>query len=161
MASHLLRPLVRQISGGHAKRMLLHPVRTSSSITTILTGKSYPPVGHYSQAFRANGHVWVSGQIAADPDGNLVNGSMTEQAHQICKNTSEILQAAGSGLAQTVKATVFVTDFSKLPEFNLVYNTYFPHKPLRSAVEVSRLPLDVEVMMEVVALVEDKGEANF
>ncbi|KAL3454093.1 Endoribonuclease L-PSP/chorismate mutase-like protein [Aspergillus insuetus] len=132
----------------------------SSSITKILTKKSYPPVGHYSQAFRANGHVWVSGQIAADVDGNLIRGSMTEQAHQICKNTSEILQAAGSSLEQTVKATVFVTDFSKLPEFNTVYNTYFPHKPPRSAMEVSRLPLDVEVMMEVVVLAEEGAKAK-
>ncbi|KAL2830431.1 Endoribonuclease L-PSP/chorismate mutase-like protein [Aspergillus pseudoustus] len=132
----------------------------SSSITTILTKKSYPPIGHYSQAFRANGHIWVSGQIAADADGNLLKRSMSEQAHQICKNTSKILQAAGSSLEKTVKVTVFATDFSKLPEFNSVYNTYFPQKPPRSAAEVSRLPLDVEVMMEVVALVDPGDEAK-
>jgi enamine deaminase RidA (YjgF/YER057c/UK114 family) len=85
---------------------------------------------------------------------------MAEQAHQICKNTSEILRAAGSSLEETVRVTVFVTDFSKLPEFNGVYNTYFPHKPPRSAVEVSRLPLGVEVMMEVVALAEEGAKAG-
>ncbi|KAL2860149.1 Endoribonuclease L-PSP/chorismate mutase-like protein [Aspergillus pseudodeflectus] len=81
-----------------------------------MTEKSYPPVGHYPQAFRAKGHAWISGQIAADADGNLINRSMTEQAHQICKNTGEILQAAGSSLEQTVKVNVLVTEFSKLTE---------------------------------------------
>ncbi|KAK9417730.1 putative L-PSP endoribonuclease family protein-like protein [Seiridium unicorne] len=63
-------------------------------------------IGHYSQAFAANGQVWVAGQVAADSEGSLVKGSVTEQAHQICKNTSEILKAANSSLEKVVKVTV-------------------------------------------------------
>ncbi|KAJ5718838.1 L-PSP endoribonuclease family protein-like protein [Penicillium malachiteum] len=113
-----------------------------SSITTIHTTDSYAP----------NGQVWIAGQIAADVDGNLIKGSMTEQAHQICKNIDEILKAAGSDLKRTVKVTVFVTDFDQLPEFNAVYNTYFPHKPPRTSVEVSRLPLDVTAEVDIIAV---------
>ncbi|KAK6075961.1 2-iminobutanoate/2-iminopropanoate deaminase [Seiridium cupressi] len=77
-----------------------------STIQTIFTEKSYAPIGHYSQAFAANGQVWVAGQVAADSEGNLVKGSVAEQAHQICKNTSEILKAANSSLEKVVKVTV-------------------------------------------------------
>lgn len=65
-----------------------------------------------SQAFSANGQVWIAGQVAADIDGNLIKGSMTEQAHQICKNIGEILSAAGSNLEKTVKVTVRLVIFS-------------------------------------------------
>ncbi|KAM0814707.1 putative L-PSP endoribonuclease family protein-like protein [Seiridium cardinale] len=124
-----------------------------STIQTIFTDKSYAPIGHYSQAFAANGQVWVAGQVAADSEGNLVKGSVTEQAHQICKNTNEILKAANSSLEKVVKVTVYVTDFSILPEFNKVYNEYFPQKPPRTSMEVSKLPLDVQVELDVIAVI--------
>ncbi|KAK6219056.1 hypothetical protein LQW54_002558 [Pestalotiopsis sp. IQ-011] len=122
-----------------------------STIRTILTDKGYAPIGHY--AFAANGQVWVAGQVAADHEGNLIKGSVTEQAHQICKNISEILKEAHSSLEKVVKVTVYVSDFSILPEFNSVYNDYFPQKPPRTSMEVSRLPLDVQIEVDVNAVI--------
>ncbi|KAH8674259.1 endoribonuclease L-PSP [Xylariales sp. PMI_506] len=125
----------------------------ASSISTIFTEKSYAPIGHYSQAFSANGQIWVAGQIAADLTGKLINGPMADQAHQICKNIQAILEAGGSSKEKVVKVVVYVTDMSKLPEFNEVYNTYFPHKPPRTSMEVSKLPVGAAVEVDVIAII--------
>ncbi|KAI1441976.1 endoribonuclease L-PSP [Annulohypoxylon stygium] len=127
--------------------------RMQSTIQTIFTEKSYAPIGHYSQAFAANGQVWLAGQVAADKEGILIKGSVTEQTHQICKNMNEILKAANSSLEKVVKVTVYVSDFSILPEFNDVYNQYFPQKPPRTSMEVSKLPLGALIEVDVVAVI--------
>ncbi|KZF21336.1 L-PSP endoribonuclease family protein-like protein [Xylona heveae TC161] len=127
----------------------------NSTVATISTKKSYAPLGHYSQAFKSNGHIWLAGQIAADINGQLIEGSVADQARQICKNTEEILKEAGSSLDKAVKITacsVYTSDFSALPEFNEVYNSYFPQKPPRTSVEVSKLPLGVKFEMDVIAV---------
>ncbi|KAH7378098.1 Endoribonuclease L-PSP/chorismate mutase-like protein [Cadophora sp. MPI-SDFR-AT-0126] len=124
----------------------------SSTITPIFTQDGVPPIGPYSQAVKAQGLVWVSGQMAANNKGELIVGSVAEKAHQICKNTKTVLEAAGSCLDKVVKVTIFFTDLNDFVEFNTVYAEYFPHKPARSSLEAKRLPAGVTVEMELVAL---------
>ncbi|KAG4418354.1 hypothetical protein IFR04_008496 [Cadophora malorum] len=124
----------------------------SSAITPIFTKDGVPPIGPYSQAIKAQGLVWVSGQMAANNKGELIVGSVAEKAHQVCKNVKIVLQAAGSSLDKVVKVTIFFADLDDFAEYNKVYAEYFPHKPARSSLEAKRLPAGVSVEMELVAL---------
>ncbi|KAH9217512.1 Endoribonuclease L-PSP/chorismate mutase-like protein [Leptodontidium sp. 2 PMI_412] len=124
----------------------------SSPITPIFTKDGVPPIGPYSQAVKAQGLVWVSGQMAANSKGELIVGTVTEKAHQICKNAKVVLEAAGSGLEKVVKVTIFFADLDDFGEFNQVYAEYFPHKPARSSLEARRLPAGMTLEMELVAL---------
>ncbi len=98
---------------------------------------------------------YSSGQIPLTADGDLISGTVEEQTHQVFKNLQAVLQEAGASLETVVKATVFIKDMNDFPLINEVYGQYFnTHKPARSCVEVARLPKDVLVEIEVIALVK-------
>ncbi|KAJ5952861.1 uncharacterized protein N7479_011274 [Penicillium vulpinum] len=122
-------------------------------VTSMQTNEAYAPFAHYSQAIKAAGQVWLSGQIPADAQGNLIKGTMTEQTQAIIKNTEAILNASGSGLDRVVKVVVYVKDASVMPEFASVYDPAFPHRPARSMVEVSRLPAGVDIQVDFIAVI--------
>jgi 2-iminobutanoate/2-iminopropanoate deaminase len=126
------------------------------SKTVIATGKAPAAIGPYSQAIRAGNLVFTAGQIALDPETQqVVAPGITEQTERVLENLKAILEAAGSSLAQTVKATVFLKDFNDFAAMNAVYATYLAADgatpPARSTVEVSRLPKDVLVEIELIA----------
>ena len=110
-------------------------------------------IGPYSQAIKANGFVFVSGQIALDPASQqLVGGDVALQTDRVLQNLSAILQAAGSSLGQVVKSGVFLKNMSDFAAMNEVYGRYFTESPpARSTVEVARLPKDVLVEIDVIA----------
>lgn len=121
----------------------------------IITTKGAPePIGPYSQAIRANGFVFVSGQIPIDPQtGLLVEGGIEAQTRQVLKNLSAILDAAGSEIGKVVKTTVFLADLEDFADFNRVYEEYFREaKPARATVQAARLPRDVAVEVEAIAV---------
>ena len=123
-------------------------------MSEIIETKDAPaPIGPYSQAIRANGFVFVSGQIPVQPDtGQVVAGNIEAQTHQVLRNLSAILCAAGSGLEKVVKTTVFLTSLEDFPEFNRIYAECFrENKPARATVQVVRLPKEVLLEIEAVA----------
>jgi 2-iminobutanoate/2-iminopropanoate deaminase len=111
-------------------------------------------IGPYSQAIRAGGFVFASGQIPLDPaTGSLVPGDVVKQTEQVMRNISALLEAAGSGLDRIVKTTVFLADMNDFSAMNEVYGRYFDENPpARSTVQAARLPRDARVEIEVVAL---------
>ncbi len=120
----------------------------------ILDAPSGPaPVGPYSVAVEANGFVFVSGQGALDPATNqLVVGGVEAETEQVMKNIGAILADVGLGYDDIVKATIFLADMDDFPLVNAVYGKYVADaKPARSTVEVARLPLDINVEIEVIA----------
>lgn len=120
----------------------------------IETSDAPAAIGPYSQAVRTGNLVFTSGQIPLRPDGTVVEGSVADQTRQVLDNLRAVLTAAGSGLEHVVKATVFVTDIGQFSDLNEVYAQYFSAPfPARTTVEVSRLPRDVLVEIEAVALV--------
>ena len=120
----------------------------------IVTKDGPAAIGPYSQAIRANGLVFVSGQIALDPVTNtLVTGDVAFQTDRVIKNLSGLLKASGTSLEKVVRATVFLKNMSDFAAMNEVYGTYFhTAPPARSTVEVARLPKDVLVEIDVIAL---------
>lgn len=112
-------------------------------------------IGPYSQAIAANGFVFASGQIAIDPkSGELSTGSIEEQTRLVLSNLKAVLEAAGSSLDKAVKCTVFLQDLNDYGEMNAVYGEFFkaPY-PARAAVQVARLPKDVKVEIEAIAVI--------
>jgi 2-iminobutanoate/2-iminopropanoate deaminase len=120
----------------------------------IQTDKAPKAIGPYSQAVVANGFVFCSGQIAIDPaTGTLLTGSTEDQTRQVLRNLGAVLEAAGSSFDEVVKATVFLQDMNDFALMNKVYAEFFSSSfPARAAVQVARLPRDVKVEIEVVAL---------
>ncbi len=121
----------------------------------IIETKNAPgPIGPYSQAVRANGFVFVSGQIPVRPESTqIAEGGIAAQTHQVMRNLSAILDAAGSKLSKVVKTTVFLSNLDDFPEFNRIYAGYFPEaQPARSTVQVARLPMGVLLEIEAVAV---------
>jgi len=120
----------------------------------IESDKAPSPIGPYSQAIRANGFVFVSGQIPLDPvTGNIVQGGVVEQTHQVLKNLRAVFEAAGSGLQKVVKTTIFLTNLDDFQKINQIYGEYLGEaKPARSTVQVSRLPREALIEIEAVAL---------
>jgi len=121
----------------------------------IISTKDAPQaIGPYSQAIKANGLVFTSGQVAIDPaTQQVIEGDVAAQTDRVLRNLSEILEAAGSGLGKVVKATVFLKNMSEFAVMNSVYGKYFnTAPPARSTVEVARLPKDVLVEIDVIAL---------
>jgi 2-iminobutanoate/2-iminopropanoate deaminase len=121
----------------------------------IVSTKDAPQaIGPYSQAIKANGFVFTSGQIAIDPaTQQVVAGDVAAQTERVLRNLSEILEAAGSGLGKVVKSTVFLKSMDDFAAMNAVYAKYFSSAPpSRSTVEVARLPRDVLVEIDVIAL---------
>jgi 2-iminobutanoate/2-iminopropanoate deaminase len=121
----------------------------------ITTDKAPGAIGPYSQAIKAGGFVFCSGQIPIDPaTGNFVSEAIGEQTEQVLKNMSAVLEAAGSSLNDVVKTTVFLADMNDFAEMNEIYGRYFSdNKPARATVEAARLPRDARVEIECVALV--------
>jgi len=111
-------------------------------------------IGPYSQAIKANGMLFVSGQIPLDPvTGQIVYGGAGMQTRQAIRNLQAILEREGLSLSDVVKATVFLQNMNDFSEVNTVYGEYFANEPpARSAVQVGRLPRDVSVEIEVIAV---------
>ena len=120
-------------------------------ITTTVGPKA---IGPYSQAIKANGLVFLSGQISLDPTNQqLISGDIAAQTERVLQNITGILTAAGSSLAQVVKTTVFLKGMNDFAAMNEVYGRHFTaDPPARSTVEVARLPKDVLVEIDVIAL---------
>jgi 2-iminobutanoate/2-iminopropanoate deaminase len=120
----------------------------------ISTSDAPKAIGPYSQGIRANGFVFVSGQVAIDPSTQqVVVGDVSAQTEQVIKNLSSILKAAGTSLDQVVRSTVFLKSMNDFAAMNEVYGKFFTSSPpARSTVEVSRLPKDVLVEIDVIAL---------
>jgi 2-iminobutanoate/2-iminopropanoate deaminase len=111
-------------------------------------------IGPYSQAVKTDNMVFVSGQLAFDPNtGNLVTDDIRTETRQALNNLKAILEAAGSGLEKVVKATVFIKNMDDFPLINEVYGEFFTENfPARACVEVARLPKDANVEVEAIAL---------
>ena len=120
----------------------------------IQTEHAPQAIGPYSQAVKVNGLVFASGQIPTDPaTGQFVAGGIKEQTEQVLKNLSAVLEAAGSGLNQVVKTTVFLIDMDEFVAMNEVYGTFFTAQPpARATVQAARLPRDARVEIEAIAI---------
>ncbi len=121
----------------------------------VISTKNAPgAVGPYSQAIKANGFVFVSGQVAIDPaTQEVISGSITAQTDRILKNISLILEAAGSSLGKVVRSGVFLKNMNDFAEMNDAYRKHFgAAPPARTTVEVARLPKDVQIEIDVIAL---------
>lgn len=120
----------------------------------IETTAAPSPIGPYSQAVRANGFVFVSGQIPVNPATGLVEGmDVQSQTRQVMRNIEAILGAAGTGFDKVVKTTAFLTNLDDFSGFNRVYEEYFGEsKPARATVQVARLPKEVLVEIEAIAI---------
>jgi len=120
----------------------------------ISTKDGRKAIGPYSQAIKANGIIFVSGQVGINPaTQQVITGDVAAQTDRIMKNLEGILKAAGSGLDKVVRSTVFLKNIGDFGAMNEVYGTYFTSAPpARSTVEVARLPKDVAVEIDVIAL---------
>jgi 2-iminobutanoate/2-iminopropanoate deaminase len=121
----------------------------------VISTKDGPQaIGPYAQAIKANGFVFVSGQVAIDPaTQQVISGDVAAQTERVMKNLAGILKAAGSGLEKVVRSTVFLKNMADFAAMNEVYGRYFSAAPpARSTVEVARLPKDVLVEIDVIAL---------
>jgi len=121
----------------------------------VKTLKAPKAIGPYSQAIIANGMVFASGQIAIDPStGELLSGSIEDQTRLVLTNLKAVLEAAESSMDKVVKCTVFLDDMNNFSQMNGIYDEFFnPPYPARAAVEVARLPKDVKVEIEAIAIV--------
>ncbi len=121
----------------------------------VSTDKAPGAIGPYSQAVKTGGFVFCSGQIPIDPaTGDFVSDDVAAQTEQVLKNLSAVLEAAGSGLGNVVKTTVFLADMNDFGAMNEVYGKYFSdNKPARATVQAARLPRDARVEIECVAVV--------
>lgn len=121
---------------------------------SIQTDRAPQAIGPYSQAIKANGFIFASGQIPLDPATmRIVEGGIGEQTGRVLDNLKAVLEAAGSSLDRVVKTTVYLADMNEFAAMNEVYARYFgATKPARATVQVARLPRDVKVEVDVVAL---------
>jgi 2-iminobutanoate/2-iminopropanoate deaminase len=121
---------------------------------SIQTAHAPQAIGPYSQAVKANGMIFCSGQIPLDPaTTQVIEGDVSAQTERVMRNLQAVLEAAGSSLARVVKTTVFLVDMNDFAAMNEVYAAYFGNnRPARSTVQVARLPRDVRVEIEVIAL---------
>jgi 2-iminobutanoate/2-iminopropanoate deaminase len=121
----------------------------------VSTEKAPGAIGPYSQAIKAGGMMFCSGQIPIDPaTGEFVEGGVAEQTEQVFKNLIAVLEAGGSGLDGVVKTTVFLADMNDFTAMNEIYARYFDsNKPARATVQAARLPRDAKVEIECIAVV--------
>jgi 2-iminobutanoate/2-iminopropanoate deaminase len=122
-------------------------------LRAINTDKAPKAIGPYSQAILAGAFLYVSGQLPTEPrSGSVIAVDVEAQAQQVLENIKNILEAAGSSLAQVVKTTIFIKDMYDFPKINVIYAQYFSEPyPARACVEVTRLPKDVLVEIEAIA----------
>lgn len=124
--------------------------------SAVSTDQAPAAIGPYSQAISLGNLLFTSGQIPLKPDGSLEEGDITAQSHQVLKNLKAVLEAGGSSLNNVVKCTCFLSDMNHFAAMNEVYGSYFTGTPpARSAVEVARLPKDVLLEIEAIALKAD------
>jgi 2-iminobutanoate/2-iminopropanoate deaminase len=121
----------------------------------VTTDRGPKPIGPYSQAVKANGFLYLSGQVALDPKTNEMTGAdIRQQTERVLENIKGILEASGSNLHHAIKTTVFLKDMNEFPQMNEVYARYFTAAPpARSTVQVTRLPKDALVEIEVIAVI--------
>jgi 2-iminobutanoate/2-iminopropanoate deaminase len=121
---------------------------------SIQTDRAPQAIGPYSQAIKANGFIFASGQIPLDPATmRIVEGGIEEQTGRVLENLKAVLEAAGSSLDHVVKTTVYLADMGEFAAMNEIYAKYFgATKPARATVQVARLPRDVKVEIDVIAL---------
>jgi 2-iminobutanoate/2-iminopropanoate deaminase len=121
--------------------------------SVVSTGGAPQAIGPYSQAIVLDNLVFCSGQIPLTPEGTLVEGDTAAQTRQVLTNLKGVLEAAGSSLAHVLKTTVFLADMNDFQAMNAVYGEFFAaDPPARSTVQVSRLPRDVRVEIEAIAV---------
>ncbi|PID01162.1 MULTISPECIES: RidA family protein [unclassified Sporosarcina] len=119
----------------------------------VKTENAPQAIGPYSQAVKVNGVVYTSGQIPLTLAGEVVSGGIEAQTNQVLQNLGKVLEEAGSSLQQVIKTTVFIQDMNEFGALNAIYEEHFgEHKPARSTVEVARLPKDVRVEIEAIAI---------
>jgi len=135
-------------------KILSASIRSKEMKKEVKTDKAPQAIGPYSQGIVANGFVFCSGQIPIVPQtGQLDTGGIEDQTRQVLKNVSAVLEAAGTSLDNVVKATVFLQDMNDFAAMNKVYAEFFKTPfPARAAVQVARLPRDVKVEIEVIAI---------
>ena len=121
----------------------------------IATPLAPAAIGPYSQAIRAGSLLFVSGQVPIDPaTGQIVDGDIAAQTHRVFRNISEILKAAGASFEHVVRTTVFLADMNDFGAMNAVYGDYFTAPaPARATVQVSRLPKDARIEIDVIAVI--------
>ena len=122
----------------------------------INTNKAPLPVGPYNQAVMVKNTLYISGQVALNPTNNeLIQGSIDEETHQIMKNIESILKEASLDFKNVVRSKIYLTDMSNFSKVNEVYGSYFEkgHEPARTTIEVNGLPLDVDVEIDMIAVV--------
>jgi 2-iminobutanoate/2-iminopropanoate deaminase len=126
----------------------------------IQTEKGPKAIGPYSQAVQAGNLLFLSGQIPIDPKtGELIKGDIRKQTQQVLENIKGILESQGIGMEDVVKVTIFLKDMGNFSQVNEVYATYFPSSPpARSTVEVAKLPRDVDIEIEAIALTHDANK---
>ena len=118
----------------------------------LYTKNAPDAIGPYSQAVKANGLIFTSGQSAINPaSGEVETYTIEAQTEQVCKNLKNVLEAAGSSLEKAIKTVCFLADMNDFAAFNEVYGKYFTDKPARSCVAVKTLPKNVLVEVEVIA----------
>ncbi|RCK79970.1 MAG: Endoribonuclease L-PSP [Candidatus Ozemobacter sibiricus] len=124
------------------------------SRAVVATQKAPAAIGPYSQAIKANGFVFTSGQIPLSPaTGALVAPDIEGQTRQVMENLAEVLKAAGTDFSKVVKTTIFLADMNDFAKVNEIYASYFPKDPpARSTIQVARLPKDAKVEIEMVAI---------
>mgnify|MGYP001219763602 CR=1 FL=1 len=122
--------------------------------TIVATDSAPKAIGPYSQATAHNGLVYLSGQIPLDPATmQIIEGDIAAQTERVMENLKAVLEAAGSSLSQVLKTTVYLKDMGEFAKMNEVYGRYFPDSPpARATVEVARLPRDVRVEIECIAI---------
>jgi len=142
--------------GAAVSRVFAGVARSKIMKKQVQTDKAPQAIGPYSQGIVANGFVFCSGQIPIVPaTGDLNAGSIEEQTRQVLKNVGAVLEAAGSSYDEVVKTTVFLQDMNDFAKMNAVYAEFFKApNPARAAVQVARLPRDVKVEIEAIALVK-------
>jgi 2-iminobutanoate/2-iminopropanoate deaminase len=122
------------------------------TIEYIVTDKAPAAIGPYSQAIKAGGFLYASGQIPINPvTGQIDTTTIEDQTERVCQNIGEILKAAGTDYEHVIKTTCFLAEMSDFAAFNGVYEKYFTGKPARSCVAVKKLPKDVLCEVEVIA----------
>jgi 2-iminobutanoate/2-iminopropanoate deaminase len=121
----------------------------------IFTEKAPKAIGPYSQAVKIGHFIFTSGQIAINPNtGSLVTGSIEAETEQVMENLKAVLEEGGASLDSIIKTTIFIKDMNQFSLINEVYGKYFPENPpARSCVEVAKLPKDVNIEIEAVALI--------
>ena len=118
----------------------------------VATNNAPNAIGPYSQAVKANGLLFTSGQIAINPATNTVEAkTIEEQTTQVCENLKAVVEAAGTDMSKVVKTVCFLADINDFGAFNEIYGKYFTSKPARSCVSVRELPKNVLVEVEVIA----------